>query len=65
MAGQDKASNPPVGERERIAELLDALEMGGVAGDQLQAVHQGYRRDDRIGHADCRARSRSQAGRAG
>ncbi len=26
--------------------------MGGVAGDQLQAVLQGDRRDDGIGHAD-------------
>ena len=39
------ASNPPVGEGQGIAELLDTLEVGGVAGDQLKAVLQGYRRD--------------------
>ena len=43
---------PPVDQGERIAELLDALEMGGVAGHQLQAVMQGDGGDHRIGRAD-------------
>ena len=44
--------NPPVDQDERIAEILDALEMGGVAGDELQAVRQGDGGDHRVGQAD-------------
>jgi len=36
-----RASDSPVGEYERIAELLDAREVGRVAGHQFQAVLQG------------------------
>jgi len=38
----------PVGEREGIAELPDALEVGGVASDQGQPVVAGDRGDQRI-----------------
>jgi len=46
------ASDLPVGEREGIAELLDTLEMSGVARNQLQAVLQGDGRNHRVGRAD-------------
>jgi hypothetical protein len=46
------ASDSPVGESERVGELLDALEMGGVAGDQLQAMLQSDVRDHRVGDTD-------------
>src|SRR5262245_2796407 len=45
-------SDPPVGERERIAELLDSLVMGGIAGDQHQAMPQGDPGHDGGGPAD-------------
>jgi hypothetical protein len=41
-----------VNERQRIAELLDTLEMGGVASDQLQAVLDSDGGDHGIGRAD-------------
>ena len=47
-----KNSVSPICNRQRVAELLNTLVMGGVARDQLEAVLQGYRRDDRISHAD-------------
>ncbi len=50
--GSSTGELSPVDQRERIAELLDALEMGGVAGDQLQAVMQGDGGDHRVGGAD-------------
>jgi hypothetical protein len=31
-------SNAPVNEGKRVTELLDTLEMGGIAGDQFQTV---------------------------
>ena len=48
------ALKPPVHEGQRIADLLDPLVVGGVAGDQLQAVPQGDGGDHRVGDADGR-----------
>ena len=45
-------SLPPVGKREGIAELLDTLVMGGIAGDQFQAMRQGNGRNHRVGQSD-------------
>src|SRR5271157_4125474 len=44
--------DPPVGQGEGIAELLDTLVVGGVAGHKLQAVRQGDSGDHRIAAAD-------------
>jgi hypothetical protein len=46
------ASDPPVGQDERIAEMLATLEVGGVARHQLQAVLQGDGDNHRICGAD-------------
>jgi hypothetical protein len=37
-------SDSPVGEGERVAELLNTLEMSGIAGDQLQGFHGRHER---------------------
>src|SRR3954447_15918965 len=50
--GRSDKSNPPVGESQRIAELLDTLVMGGVARHQFQAVGDGDGGDHRIATAD-------------
>src|SRR5262245_6614406 len=47
-----EASNSPVGQHERIAELLDTLVMGGVARDQFQAVCDGDGGDHRVAATD-------------
>jgi hypothetical protein len=41
----------PVDQREGVGEILNPLEMGGIAGDQLQSVRQGIGGDHRIGQA--------------
>src|SRR5208283_2631217 len=38
---QSFSSYPPIDQRQRIAELLDALEVGGVTGRRLRAVLKG------------------------
>ena len=58
------ASDSPVGQGQRVAEMLDPLEMGGVARDQLQATRQGDGGNHRIGHADGLADSLQLAGDA-
>lgn len=54
----------PVYQHERVTKLLDALVMGGIACDQLQAVLQGYGGDHRIGAADRLAGAVEVAGNA-
>src|SRR5262249_51369400 len=43
---------PPVDRDQRVAELLDPLEMRGVGRDQLQAMREGEGGYHRIGQAD-------------
>jgi hypothetical protein len=49
---EGRESIPPVAQGEGIAELLDTLEMRGVARHQFQAVLYGNGGDHRIGQAD-------------
>src|SRR5512135_2025685 len=45
-------SRPPIVQDERIADLLDSLVVGRVAGDQFQAVLQGNGCDHRVSPSD-------------
>jgi hypothetical protein len=41
IRGRTACLSAPVGKRQRIAELLDALKMSSVAGDKFKAVLNG------------------------
>src|SRR6476661_185957 len=52
MINGTEPSNPPVHYRQRIAELLDTLVMGGVTRHQFQPLDDGGGGDHRVGPAD-------------
>lgn len=51
-SGPDDTLNPPVGQHERIAKLLDTLVMGRVARREFQALDDGEGGDHRVAAAD-------------
>ena len=55
MRSITSSAKPPVRRRERIAELLDTLKMGGDTSDQFEAVLDGDSSNHRVGQADALA----------